>query len=200
MAHSEQKTVLDRLGEAVPISKNPKAPPIDQWHPTVELTVGLRIGVEGQWTHEGEPVQRTALVALFLSILRREHGGYYLITPHEKARIEVADAPMLLTDVVWEEASAGDLLSLHGVTQTGQHIDITPDQPLVNAKTFRQSISPLTVETEGLFDDAWYVLLPRGLSARLSRPDYYRLAEKLQEMVGGGYGLKVGGHWFGLVS
>ncbi|MBK8972734.1 MAG: DUF1285 domain-containing protein [Hahellaceae bacterium] len=199
MAHGEQKTTLGRIDAAVKAAKNPKSPPIDQWHPTVELSVALRIGIDGQWSHDGEPVQRESLVALFLSILRREAGGYYLITPHEKARIEVADAPILVTDVEWKETKEGELTSLYAITQTGQRIEISAEHPLVNASVFRQSVVPLQVETEGLFDDAWYILLPRGLSARLSRPVYYRLADKLQETAEGDFGLRVGGHWFALV-
>jgi hypothetical protein len=49
--------------------------PVDGWHPDVEGPIDIRIDLDGSWFHEGQPIRRAALVALFASILRREPDG-----------------------------------------------------------------------------------------------------------------------------
>jgi hypothetical protein len=66
--------------------------PVDNWHPDIEGPIDIRIDLDGSWFHEGQPIRRAALVALFASILRREADGrHVLVTPAEKRFITVED-------------------------------------------------------------------------------------------------------------
>jgi hypothetical protein len=65
------------------------------WNPSREGEIDIRIEADGNWYHEGKRFRRESLVRLFASVLRREPGGYYLVTPAEKLRIEVDDAPFV---------------------------------------------------------------------------------------------------------
>ena len=75
--------------------QNHKLPPVEAWNPSLSGDMDLRIAKDGTWWHQGAPIQRLALVRLFSTILRHdEDGEYYLLTPVEKWRIQVDDAPL----------------------------------------------------------------------------------------------------------
>ncbi len=62
--------------------------------------IDIRIGADGTWFHEGGPIGRKPLVKLFASVLRRdESGDYWLVTPAERVRIQVDDAPFVAVEV-----------------------------------------------------------------------------------------------------
>ena len=90
----------------------------------------LRIARNGVWHHEGTPIQREALVRLFASILRRdEDGHYYLVTPVEKWRIRVDDAPFLAIRL--DTTGAGHQQRLIFTTNVGDLVTAGPDHPLI---------------------------------------------------------------------
>ncbi|WP_322853379.1 DUF1285 domain-containing protein [Marinobacter sp. X15-166B] len=73
-------------------------PPVDTWTPELSGDIDIRITRDGQWLYRGVPLKREAITRLFATILRREEDGeYYLVTPVEKWRIQVEDAPSLPT-------------------------------------------------------------------------------------------------------
>jgi hypothetical protein len=53
----------------------------------------MRIASDGTWFYMGTPIGRPALVRLFSTILKREDGKHFLVTPVEKVGIRVDDAP-----------------------------------------------------------------------------------------------------------
>ena len=55
----------------------------------------MEIRRDGTWFHEGTPIGRKPLVRLFSTILKREDGKYFLVTPVEKVGIRVEDAPFV---------------------------------------------------------------------------------------------------------
>src|SRR5262245_47056551 len=60
---------------------------------------GLFIRRDGTWFYRGSPIGRKPLVKLFASVLRRDDdGGYWLVTPAEKGRIEVEDVPFVAVE------------------------------------------------------------------------------------------------------
>jgi uncharacterized protein len=73
------------------------APPVHLWNPQRCSEEGdFRIRADGVWLHEGSPIGREAMVRLFASILRKDDDGQtYLVTPGEKVRVRVEDAPFL---------------------------------------------------------------------------------------------------------
>jgi hypothetical protein len=73
----------------------------------------MRIAADGTWFYQGSPIRRPALVRLFASILKREDGKYYLVTPVEKVGIRVDDVPFRAVEmkVEMELNSAGRTLT-----------------------------------------------------------------------------------------
>ncbi len=74
-------------------------PPVHLWHPEHCGDIDIRIRRDGVWFHEGTPIGREALVRLFSTVLRLDPDGYHLVTPVEKLKIQVEDAPFIATRV-----------------------------------------------------------------------------------------------------
>ena len=97
---------MSKLDDISAQIKDQKRPPVDQWKPEHVGEIDIRIDTKGLWFHEGDVIQRPALVKLFASILWFENNTYYLVTPVEKLKIEVSDVPFLVNhcervDGVW---------------------------------------------------------------------------------------------------
>lgn len=104
-------------------------PALERWNPPLLGDMALRIRRDGVWDYQGTPILREALVRLFASILRREDDGhYYLVTPVEKWRIQVDDAPFLAIRV--DATGAGPNQSLTFTTNVGDLISAGPEHPL----------------------------------------------------------------------
>ena len=58
----------------------------------------------------GTPIGRPALVRLFSTILKREDGKHFLVTPVEKVGIRVDDAPFLAVEMLKQDEPRGRLL------------------------------------------------------------------------------------------
>ncbi|ETW13397.1 hypothetical protein ATO8_05191 [Roseivivax marinus] len=155
-------------------------PPVDKWTPDLSGTMDIRIARDGTWYHEGGPIRRAGLVKLFSSILKRERDAYFLVTPVEKWRIEVEDAPFVATDV--EIEGAGDGQALTFTTHVGDRVVAGPDHAI------RVTRDPETGEPSP------YVHVRGGLEALIDRKTFYRLAEV------GEVAERDGSDWFGLWS
>jgi hypothetical protein len=108
---------------------NRKLPPVDRWNPPLSGDMDLRIARDGVWYHEGRPIVRESLVRLFSTILRREEDGeYYLLTPVEKWRIRIEDAPFLAVLLVAD--GQGEAQSLHFTTNVGDTVIAGPEHPI----------------------------------------------------------------------
>src|SRR5258708_39935936 len=60
----------------------------------------MRIARDGTWFYRGTPINRLPLVKLFASVLRREaDGSYWLVTPAQRGRVVVEDAPFVAVAV-----------------------------------------------------------------------------------------------------
>ena len=144
------------------LSVNGRQPaPLDQWQPDYCGGIDMAISSDGTWYHEGVMIKRPELWQLFAGILRREADGeYYLVTPVEKCRVEVALHPLIITDMQWDESGeAGQLLA---VLNAGGVFPVGPEYPL---------------KLEEKAGGAAYIELPHGLSALCSRAAWYRLVE-----------------------
>lgn len=158
-------------------------PPLDDWRPPCSGDIDIRISRDGTWYHEGEPFVRASLVRLFSTILRREGDDYFLVTPVEKWRVRVEDAPFVAIDCEWLGEGQGQQLVF--VTDVGDRVLCDAAHPL------RVQINPASGEPSP------YVEVRRGLEARLTRSLFYRLAERAVEH-GGIVGVWSGGSFFSL--
>lgn len=104
-------------------------PPIHAWHPEQVLDIGLQIDRQGRWFHQGAPFERTSLVRLFSTLLRRESDGdYYLVTPVEKVRVAVADVPFLIVSA--DANGQGPSQTLQLTTNVSDVLPLDADHPL----------------------------------------------------------------------
>ena len=151
-------------------------PPVHLWNPPFCGDLDIRIARDGTWFYLGTPSGRPALVKLFSSILKKEAGKYYLVTPVEKVGIQVDDAPFVAVDVDHRD---GDL---HFTTQVGDTMIAGPDHPI------RVERDPETGEPSP------YVLVRSNLEALIDRKSFYRLVDL------GLHEIWKGESWFGLRS
>ena len=70
-------------------------PPVHKWNPEFCGDIDMVIKRDGTWFHEGTPIGRARLVRLFSTVLKREGDEFFLVTPVEKMRITVEDAPFV---------------------------------------------------------------------------------------------------------
>lgn len=138
-----------------------KLPPVQAWHPALSGDIDIRIARDGSWHHEGERFQRQALVRMFSTILRREGDDYFLVTPVEKWRLRVEDAPFTAIDC--EVIGSGGAQQLVFITNVDDRVLCDAQHPL------RVSTDPLTGEPSP------YVMVRDGLEARIGRSVFYRL-------------------------
>jgi uncharacterized protein len=85
-------------------------PPVHLWNPPFCGDLDMRIASDGTWFYLGTPIGRPALVRLFSTILKREDGKYFLVTPVEKVGIRVDDAPFLAVEMQKVNDERGRLL------------------------------------------------------------------------------------------
>lgn len=140
-----------------------KLPPVDKWNPAHCGEIDIWIARDGTWFHQGTPIGRRELVRLFSTILRKDDDGYHLVTPAEKMRIGVEDAPFLA--VLLDARGAGRKQQLVFTTNVGDEIIAG------NEHRLRVEIAAKTNEPSP------YVHLRGRLEARISRNVFYQLVE-----------------------
>jgi hypothetical protein len=130
----------------------------------VELRdLDMRIARDGTWYYRGSPINRPALVKLFASVLRREDdGSYWLVTPVERGRVVVEDAPFIAV-----------ALDVEGEGRS-QHLIFRSNLDEIVAAGPEHG---LRIETAADGTPAPYILVRPGLEARLARPVFYELAD-----------------------
>ncbi|MCB1383837.1 MAG: DUF1285 domain-containing protein [Notoacmeibacter sp.] len=103
--------------------------PVDRWEPAYCGELDMEIRRDGTWFYMGTPIGREALVRLFATVLRKDADGFtYLVTPVEKVRIRVEDAPFVAVEVVASDASGQQALTFR--TNVGDVVEAGPDHPL----------------------------------------------------------------------
>ena len=134
-----------------------KLPPVEKWAPTEQGVIDIKISSDGTWIHEGGQIKREELIQLFSTILIKEEDNYFLVTPAQKLRIEVEDAPFVAinfevrgkppeTDIIFE-TNVGDAVLL----DRKHLLWVSEGKPYIHVRS--------------------------GLNALLSRSAYYRLID-----------------------
>ena len=146
-------------------------PPVHLWNPERVYDFDMRIDKDGRWIHEGSEIKRIKLVKLFASVLKKEGEDYYLVTPVEKARIQVEDVPFLIVEI---EAQQYKTICR---TNLDELIVLSNEHPLtLEANSVSEEVLP-------------YVDVRSGLKARFNRNVYYQAIELAEER-GGKFYLK----------
>jgi hypothetical protein len=139
-----------------------KLPPVASWNPPDLGSIDIRIARDGRWYHEGDLLQREALVKLFATVLRREGDDYYLVTPVEKWRITVDDAPFVTG--LMERLGEGAEQLLCFITNTGERVVADADH-LIRVEHDAKGGEPSP-----------YLMVCDGLEALISRSLFFDLA------------------------
>jgi uncharacterized protein len=148
----------------------------------------IRIARDGTWFYRDSPIARPALVRLFSTVLQRTvDGTYWLVTPAERGRITVDDAPFVALALAVAGEGREQILTFR------TNVDDT---------VAADSAHPLRVATDARTDAPNpYILVRDGLEARLTRPVFYELVELgKEERVGDAtlYGVWSKGEFFPL--
>lgn len=160
-------------------------PPVHLWNPDYCGDIGMKIARDGQWYYAGSPIGRKRLVRLFSTILRHdEDGEHYLVTPVEKIRVEVEDAPFVATLMQVEGTGRDRVLTFE--TNVGDFVCAGAAHILrfeINAKNGQP---------------APYVHVRARLEALIARSVFYDLVN-LGEQYGDQFGVWSGGVFFPIV-
>jgi hypothetical protein len=162
--------------------------PVHLWDPPYCGEIDMRIARDGTWFYQGTPIGRKPLVRLFASILKREGEEYFLVTPVEKVKLRVDDAPFVAVDVDRREGAEGPDLIF--TTNMDEQVVASRDHPI-------------RVIRDGRTDEpAPYLHVRSGLDALIDRKSFYRLVEMGEEAEYDGtrwFGVRSGGRFFPII-
>jgi hypothetical protein len=180
---------LDRLTAAAQGAAAQKGlPPVHLWNPPFCGDLDMRIAGDGSWYYMGTPIGRPALVRLFSTILKREDGKYFLVTPVEKVGIRVDDAPFMAVEMRRSAGAQGPLM------QFRTNVDDWVDCDGAHRLRFEPG------EADGLMP---YLHVRADLWAKLTRPLYYELVDIGEERMIDGqmmFGVESGGEFFAMAD
>lgn len=140
-----------------------RLPPVHKWDPPFCGDIDLRIGRDGTWYYGGTPIGRKPMVRLFSTVLKREDGRFFLVTPVEKLGIQVEDAPFVAVGMTRHGEGRAQALVFR--TNVDDEVIAGPDHPI------RVETDPATEEPSP------YVLVRNDLWALIARAVFYDLAE-----------------------
>ena len=163
-------------------------PPVHLWNPPFCGDLDMRIAADGTWFYQGTPIGRPALVRLFSTILKREDGKHFLVTPVEKVGIRVDDAPFLAVEMVREQDAPGPRLRFR--TNVDDWVDCDADHRLRFDKAADGGLTP-------------YLHVRADLWAKVTRALYYDLVDMGEERVVDGapmFGVASAGEFFAMAD
>ncbi|MDE2357021.1 MAG: DUF1285 domain-containing protein [Alphaproteobacteria bacterium] len=184
---SQAERVLGLDGVIAAAKEGRGLPPVHLWNPPHCGDIDIVIKPSGLWFHEGTPIGREGLVRLFASVLRKDPDGFHLVTPVEKLRITVEDAPFVAIRVDAQVDAAGQPV-LRFLTNVGDEVEACADNPIRVAQAPDGEPRP-------------YVHVRRGLEALIARPVFYELAELAEPRTIDGVrvmAVNSGGAWFAI--
>ena len=163
-------------------------PPVHLWNPPFCGDLDMRIATDGTWYYMGTPIGRPALVRLFSTILKREDGKHFLVTPVEKVGIRVDDAPFLAVEMVKEPGEGGRSLRF---------------RTNVDDWVVCDSIHPLRFEASAEGGLTPYLHVRADLWAKVTRALYYDLVDIGEERMVDGremFGVASSGAFFAMAG
>ena len=144
------------------ITSNNKIPPVEDWNPEYCGEMDLQIKANGDWFYNGTIFKRASLVKLLASVLKMVGDEYFLVTPVEKIKITVDDAPFVLTEWHWQDDSQTNMIVSNNIG----------DEFVLDAQ------HPLSTNNEGEL----YVIVRRNLLAKVHRNVYYQWVDLAKEV------------------
>ncbi len=137
------------------------------WNPSFCGDIDIEIKKNGSWFYMGSLIQRLPLVKLFASVLRKEDDDYFLVTPVEKLRIQVEEAPFVIQLLTVKNENNLQILSF---TDNLEREWIASQSHPIIVLTNEKTRTPRP-----------YLLLYNGLHALIHRNVFYQLVELAEE-------------------
>jgi len=164
-------------------------PPVHLWNPPFCGDIDMEIRRDGTWFYDGSPIGRPAMVRLFSTILKKEEGKHFLVTPVEKVGIRVEDAPFVAQDFDVEGEGNGAAQLVTFTTNVGDTVAAGPGHAI-------------RVERDASGEPSPYVHVRAGLEALIDRKSFYRLVDIGEAQDVGGvawFGVWSGGAFFPII-
>lgn len=150
--------------------------------------LNIHIDREGTWFYHGTPIGRKELVKLFSTVIHKDgDGAYWLITPAEKGRIRVEDAPFMAVEMTVNDEGPAQSLAFR--TNVDDIVMAGPAHPLRVSENSRTG------------EPSPYILVRNTLEAKLTRSVFYHLVDLGVEHdtpAGKRFGVWSGGNFFEL--
>ena len=144
-------------------SNKKSLPPIEKWNPPFCGDIDMTISKSGKWYYMGSEIKRPAMVKLFSGILRLESdNSYYLVTPVEKVRIQVEDAPFVAVAITKEQSEGMNTVTF--LTNLNDEIVLSKE-------------NPLSIEIKKNDEPSPYITVRNNLRALISRSVFYELVD-----------------------
>ena len=144
-------------------SNKKSLPPIEKWNPPFCGDIDMTISKSGRWYYMGSEIKRPAMVKLFSGILRLESdNSYYLVTPVEKVRIQVEDAPFVAVAITKEQSEGMNTVTFR--TNLNDEIVLSKE-------------NPLSIEIKKNDEPSPYITVRNNLRALISRSVFYELVD-----------------------
>ena len=144
-------------------SNKKSLPPIEKWNPPFCGDIDMTITKSGKWYYMGSEIKRPAMVKLFSGILRLESdNSYYLVTPVEKVRIQVEDAPFVAVAITKEQSEGMNTVTFR--TNLNDEIVLSKE-------------NPLSIEIKKNDEPSPYITVRNNLRALISRSVFYELVD-----------------------
>lgn len=137
-------------------------PPVELWDPGYCGEMDLQIKANGDWFYAGSIFKRQTLVKLLSSVLKKEHDNYFLVTPVEKIKITVDDAPFVLTQWRWQDDDKTTMIVSNNV----------------GTEFILDDKHPISLNYSGEL----YVTVRRNLLAKVHRNIYYQWIDLAKEV------------------
>jgi hypothetical protein len=156
----------------------PKGLPFPPGDTRPDEAYDMRIARDGTWFYHGSPIGRIALVKLFATVLRRDDAGdFWLITPAERGRITVEDAPFIAVEVRAEGEGEDQTLAFR--TNLDEWVTAGAEHPIrIGDGDLEGGTAP-------------YILVRDRLEARIGRAVFYELVGLAAERATG-QGIELG--------
>ena len=144
-------------------SNKKSLPPIEKWNPPFCRDIDMTISKSGKWYYMGSEIKRPAMVKLFSGILRLESdNSYYLVTPVEKVRIQVEDAPFVAVAITKVQSEGMNTVTFR--TNLNDEIVLSKE-------------NPLSIEIKKNDEPSPYITVRNNLRALISRSVFYELVD-----------------------
>jgi len=158
------------LAQLQQILTHQKQAPVHLWDPENCGEMDLVIKRDGHWLYQGSIISRKPLVKLFSTVIKKEGNDYFLVTPAEKLKISVEDAPFRIVrmEAIKMDNSEDKLWVF--TTNVDEKIPLNKDHPLVIKQDNKGNPVP-------------YVIVRANLKGLLTTAVFYQLVEVASETI-----------------